>query len=284
MALVFVIFSYIGTQVVAVTAGEAKDPQKAVPRAMRSMVGRLIVFYVGAITVLLGIVPWNQIQPGSDVTANPFVKVFQHRDPRGGAHRELRGDHRGALQHELQPLPGDAHDFLAGPRRLRARAVRAGFGAGHADQRPACLRRGAGARHRDCPGLSPRRLRVSFRHLLFGGLFVWLMIFVTHLFFRRRWEALGWPRLPVCMIGYTTILGAAFLLAILLITWWVQGMRLCLITGLPWLAFIPTVYWLFLVKRARSVEEEHIARQVAKHAKIQKGLSFAPWREILVRT
>jgi L-asparagine transporter-like permease len=110
------------------------------------------------------------------------------------------------------------------------------------------------------------------------------MIFVTHLFFRRRWEALGWPRLPVCMIGYTTILGAAFLLAILLITWWVQGMRLCLITRLPWLAFIPTVYWLFLVKRARSVEEEHIARQVAKHAKIQKGLSFAPWREILVRT
>ncbi len=77
MAMVFVIFSYIGTEVVAVTAGEAKDPKTAVPRAMRSMVGRLILFYVGAIVVLIAIVPWNQIQPGSDVTASPFVKVFQ---------------------------------------------------------------------------------------------------------------------------------------------------------------------------------------------------------------
>ena len=77
MAMVFVIFSYIGTEVVAVTAGEAKDPKTAVPRAMRSMVARLILFYVGAIVVLIGIVPWNQIQPGSDVTASPFVKVFQ---------------------------------------------------------------------------------------------------------------------------------------------------------------------------------------------------------------
>ena len=41
------------------------------------MVGRLILFYLGAIVVLIGIVPWNQIQPGSDVTASPFVKVFQ---------------------------------------------------------------------------------------------------------------------------------------------------------------------------------------------------------------
>src|SRR5580704_9511529 len=76
MAMAFVIFSYIGTEVVAVTAGEAKDPKTAVPRAMRSMVGRLILFYVGAIVVLIGIVPWNRIQPGSDVTASPFVRVF----------------------------------------------------------------------------------------------------------------------------------------------------------------------------------------------------------------
>ena len=62
--MVFVIFSYMGTEIVSVTAGEAKDPERAVPRAMRSMVGRLILFYVGAIVVLIGIVPWNQIQPG----------------------------------------------------------------------------------------------------------------------------------------------------------------------------------------------------------------------------
>ena len=36
--MVFVIFSYIGTEIVAVTAGEAQDPETAVPRAMRTMV------------------------------------------------------------------------------------------------------------------------------------------------------------------------------------------------------------------------------------------------------
>src|SRR5437660_7200515 len=44
---------------------------------MRSMAVRLILFYMGAIVVLVAIVPWNQIQPGGDVTASPFVKVFQ---------------------------------------------------------------------------------------------------------------------------------------------------------------------------------------------------------------
>src|SRR5947209_20598118 len=77
MAMVFVIFSYIGTEVVAVTAGEAQDPQTAVPKAMRSMLSRLILFYVGAIVVLLDIIPWNQIQRGSNVTASHVVRGLQ---------------------------------------------------------------------------------------------------------------------------------------------------------------------------------------------------------------
>ncbi len=76
-AMVFVIFSFMGTEVVAVTAGEAKDPETAVPRAMRRTVGRLILFYIGAITVLVAIVPWTTIQPGSSITASPFVSVFR---------------------------------------------------------------------------------------------------------------------------------------------------------------------------------------------------------------
>jgi L-asparagine transporter-like permease len=77
MAIVFVIYGYIGAEIVAVTAGEARDPERAVPRAMRSMVGRLILFYIGSMIVLIGVVPWDRIQPGADVTASPFVTVFQ---------------------------------------------------------------------------------------------------------------------------------------------------------------------------------------------------------------
>ncbi len=77
MAIVFVIFSYVGTEIVAVTAGEAKNPEVALPRAVRAMTVRLILFYLAAIFVLVTIVPWTQIQPGSGVTASPFVRVFQ---------------------------------------------------------------------------------------------------------------------------------------------------------------------------------------------------------------
>lgn len=86
MAIVFVIFSYIGTEVIAVTAGEAKNPEIALPRAVRMMAARLIIFYLGAILVLITVVPWTQIQPGSGVTASPFVRVFQLMGMPAAAH------------------------------------------------------------------------------------------------------------------------------------------------------------------------------------------------------
>ena len=81
---------------------------------------------------------------------------------------------------------------------------------------------------------------------LFGGLFVWMMIFVTHLFFRRAWDAGNNRRLPVRMIGYpyTSILGLVLVAAIILTTWWVPGMRPTVLSGVPWLAALTLVYWL----------------------------------------
>jgi AAT family amino acid transporter len=237
MAMVFVIFSYLGTEVVAITAGEAKDPQTVVPRAMRRMVGRLILFYMGAIVVLISIVPWTQIQPGAGVTTSPFVKVF-----------------------ELIGVPAAAHIVncnLYIVSRMLFSLARGGYA-------PAALG------HVSSSGTPVRALLVSAAGLglailtaiqfpasafvylfgvsLFGGLFAWLVIFITHLFFRAKWEAAAGPRLPVRMIGYpyTSIIGAGAILAILVTTWWVEGMRVTLIAGLPWMCLLTAAY--FLVK------------------------------------
>jgi L-asparagine transporter-like permease len=80
------------------------------------------------------------------------------------------------------------------------------------------------------------------------------MIFVTHLFFRPKWEAEGRPRLPVRMMGYpyTSMLGAAAILAILATTWWVEGMRVTLIAGLPWLGLLTAAYFLRSMIRKRT--------------------------------
>src|SRR5262249_62420159 len=80
---------------------------------------------------------------------------------------------------------------------------------------------------------------------LFGGLFAWLTIFVTHLAFRRTWVREARGPLPFKMIGYpvTTILGIGLMLAILATEWWAEGMRIALIGGLPWLALISVAYY-----------------------------------------
>ena len=75
LALTLAISSYMGIEVIAVTAGEAQKPETAIPRAMRTMVFRLILFYVLAIGVMVAMTPWNQSGDGT-VTGSPFVRAF----------------------------------------------------------------------------------------------------------------------------------------------------------------------------------------------------------------
>ena len=246
MAMVFVIFSYIGTEVVAVTAGEAQDPQTAVPKAMRSMLSRLILFYVGAIVVLLGIVPWNQIQPGADVTASPFVRVFQ-----------LIGIPAAAHVVNFVVITAAASSMncnLYLTSRMMFSLARGGYAPaafGRVSPRGtpvnALLISAAGLGVAILAALVyPNSAYVYlFGVSLFGGLFVWFMIFVTHLYFRPKWEALGGPKLPVRLVGYpyTSILGAALLVAIIITTWWVEGMRITMVAGIPWLVILTLAYF-----------------------------------------
>ena len=251
MAVVFVIFSYFGTEVVAVSAGEAKDPNSAVPRAMRNMAGRLILFYVGAIVVLIGIVPWNELQPGAGVTASPFVRVFQLIGVPAAAHI--------VNFVVITAAASSMNCNLYLVSRMMFSLARGGYAPaalGRVSTRsapvPALLVSAAGLAL--AVGIALIYPDSAFVYLfgisLFGGIFAWLIIFLTHLSFRPRWESLGRPPLPVRMPGYpyTTLLGAAAMLAILVTTWWVEGMRVALIAGVPWLALLTIIY---LVVRLR---------------------------------
>src|SRR5271156_6206406 len=76
LALTLVLTSYMGVEVIAVTAGEAEKPEETIPKAMRTIVFRLIVFYLLAITVMLAMTPWDQAGAGNGLTASPFVRAF----------------------------------------------------------------------------------------------------------------------------------------------------------------------------------------------------------------
>lgn len=265
MAMCFVIFSYIGTEVVAVTAGEAQNPDVAVPRAMKSMLLRLSIFYIGAMVVLIGVVPWTSIQPGADVTASPFVSVF-------------RLMHIPAATHLMNfvvltaALSSMNCDLYLSTRMMfsLARAGHAPSVFGKVTRRgvplPALLISTTGLLiATGVAVLYPTSAYVYlFGIALFGGLFVWMMIFVTHLFFRRAWESAGMRRLPVRMIGYpwTSILGATLVVAIIVTTWWVPGMRPTILSGIPWLALVTLGYWIHSRVQRKSVNAAEASNSV----------------------
>src|SRR5271165_2353956 len=73
LGVTMAVFSFMGLEIVGTTAGEAASPKVAVPRALRETVLILVLFYVGGLAVVVGIVPWTQIGLGE----SPFVRVFE---------------------------------------------------------------------------------------------------------------------------------------------------------------------------------------------------------------
>jgi lysine-specific permease len=75
-------FSFQGTELVGVAAGEAENPEKNVPRAIRTVFVRILLFYVGAITVIGFLIPYtspNLLTSGvEDISISPFTLVFQN--------------------------------------------------------------------------------------------------------------------------------------------------------------------------------------------------------------
>ncbi|VFS66970.1 Proline-specific permease ProY [Raoultella terrigena] len=74
MSLQMVMFAYGGIEIIGITAGEAEDPEKSIPRAINSVPMRILVFYVGTLFVIMSIYPWNQV----GTNGSPFVLTFQH--------------------------------------------------------------------------------------------------------------------------------------------------------------------------------------------------------------
>ncbi|MFT8309709.1 MAG: amino acid permease [Sporolactobacillus sp.] len=66
------VFSFVGIELVGVTAAETADPEKNLPRAINSLPVRVLLFYIGALFVMLCIIPWTQLNADN----SPFVKVF----------------------------------------------------------------------------------------------------------------------------------------------------------------------------------------------------------------
>jgi AAT family amino acid transporter len=222
----FAIYSFIGVEIVGVTSGEASDPGRTIPRAMRRMVYGLSAIYISTIALLMALTPWQQLGVGE----SPFVSVLGKLGIPAAA---------GVMNFVVlsAALSSSNANLYLISRTLfsMARADFAPRELGAVNPRGAPINAllvsgiglGAAALFR---GLSESSYVQFFGVALFGALFVWLMIFVTHIAFRGRRRPLG------------SYVGAAAILAILVSTAWLPGLRSTLLAGAPWLLVLVIGY------------------------------------------
>ncbi|WP_279132829.1 amino acid permease [Megasphaera elsdenii] len=72
LAMVTVIFSFGGVELIGITAGEAENPERSLPKAINQIIWRILVFYIGTMVVIMTLWPWNQIGTQN----SPFVQIF----------------------------------------------------------------------------------------------------------------------------------------------------------------------------------------------------------------
>jgi L-asparagine transporter-like permease len=251
-AVLVALFSYFSIEMVAVAAGEAAQPEIAVTRAFRATVFRLIVFYLMTLALVLAIVPWTS----AGVEESPFVKVMRALRVPGAA---------GIFNFVIlvAALSAMNSQLYVTTRMMfslsRAGYAPAGFGTLNARGVPirALLLSSVGVAVAAVLSIEAPKsayiLMVSIS--AFGTLFAWMMIFVTHYFFRRAHARAQAEPLRFRAVGYplTTLLGAALMFAVLLTSAFTREFRLTLAFGLPLLAVLSAVYWVWYRADARRV-------------------------------
>jgi amino acid transporter, AAT family len=248
VAVLVSLFSYFSIEMIAVAAGEAKDPQRAITHAFRATMFRLVLFYLLTLALVLAIVPWNIMASGS--TQSPFVTVM------------MRTHIAGATAVVNFVILIAALSAMNSQLYITTRMLFSLSRAGFAPRRLGTLTRngvpiaalfvstvGIGlaailnARYHD------RSFLLMLAISMFGPMFTWLMIFVTHLRFRQRHEG---TKLSFSMWGhpYTSLLGAVLMSAALVTTLFTREFRPTLIYGIPFLLALTVAYTL---RRSRTL-------------------------------
>ena len=83
--LAFLMFAFGGIELIGMAAAEADNPKKTIPKAINQVVFRILIFYVGSLTILLSLVPWNQLELGG-LDKSPFVMIFSQLGINWAAH------------------------------------------------------------------------------------------------------------------------------------------------------------------------------------------------------
>ncbi|QOL16649.1 proline-specific permease ProY [Dickeya dianthicola] len=241
LSLQMVMFAYGGVEIIGITAGEAKEPHKSIPRAINSVPWRILVFYVGTLFVIMSIYPWNQ----AGTNGSPFVLTFQHMGITAAA---------GILNFVVitASLSAINSDVFGVGRMLHGMAEQ-----GHAPQVFGRLSQ------RGTPWVTvvvmmlallvavylnyimPEKVFLVIASLAtFATVWVWIMILCSQIAFRRKLsrEQASALAFPLPGGAATAVVGIVFLVFIIGLIGYFPDTRIALYAGMVWMALLLASY------------------------------------------
>lgn len=244
IGVIISIFSYLSIEMIAVAAGEAKDPERAVKKAFKSTAIRLILFYLLSLFLIVALVPWTTLI-GADATS-PFVMVMK-----------IVGI----------PYADSILNFIVIVAALSAMnsmlyiSTRMLFSLSRAGDAPKLFGR---ISHNGVPinalllsavgigvasiiyTINPNSaFPIMIALSMFGALFTWGSIFATHMFFRRNMARKGEQlKFKVPASQLISLLGLIAILSITITTWFTNEFKSTLQFGVPLVVVLTFFYYL----------------------------------------
>ncbi|RQS65090.1 amino acid permease [Burkholderia sp. Bp8963] len=250
----------VGSMCEITAAGEARNPEKTLARAVNSVFWRVLIFYVGALFVIMSIYPWNQI----GTQGSPFVLTFD----RLGIHSAAGIVNFVVLTAALS----SCNSNLYGTSRLLynlalqkqapalfARISRNGIPAVALVFSCACSLVGVFLNY-----VSPKQVFVWLTAVsTFGALWTWGIILVSHYRFRKTLQMLDLSKLPcrVPLFPYCNALAMAFLLIVIALMAAFADTRIAVIVGPIWIAMVTAIFYATKGQRAGAASAGFVARR-----------------------
>ena len=244
LATTLTLTSYMGVEIIGVAAGEAAQPEKTIPRAMRTVSLRLILFYVLSMIVMLSMTPWNRM--GSGITGSPFVLAF------ASAGIPFAGNIMNLVV--ITAALSSANTNLYLTTRTLFSLSRDGYvpeGLGRLGKNGVpylalLVSTGGMVAAILLAIFAPGQAFLLLYGVAVAGMFfVWIVILLTHLAFRRSLSQLSVSLLPIhlAFTPFSQIVGLISLVAIAISTLYVDDLRYSVPSFLGFLAVISAFYW-----------------------------------------
>lgn len=240
-----VMFAFGGSEIIGITAGEAKDPEKTLPSAINTVPIRILLFYICTLFVIMAIIPWNELTGDR----SPFVQIFEALGV-GPAAAVLNVV---VITAALSAINSD----IFGSGRMM-------YGLAQRGQAPAIMAR---VSRNGVPWftvvimvvallfavvlnyLMPEKVFLIIASIAtFATIFVWLMILLSHYRSRQRMtvEEAATIKFGVPLWPYGQIFAISFLLFVVGVLAFDADTRIAFVVGGAWLILLTAAFYLWV--------------------------------------